>query len=432
MTTNNNQPHWLTIIGIGEEGYDLLTNEAKQKIDTARLLLGSERQLKLIPEPDNPSTTREHWPSPMMPRIEQLLREKPESTVIIASGDPLCWGIGRHLTKHCTKSELKIIPSVSILSRIAAHMHWPTTDIVSLSLCSQPLSAIENFLTPATKLVLLSASENSPQQVARYLIDNAFGQSEITILENLGAQSETITKRTVKELAETDIEFSSLNSLAIELKLSITNTEKTDNHTPQPGLPDDAFDSDGQLTKRQIRAITLAHLRPKPGELLWDIGSGSGSIAIEWLRTNLSFAHSETSPTIISPVNAIGIEKDPERLERARTNAARLGVPKLTLIEATAPNGLKDLPAPDAIFIGGGTSNPKILEIALASLKTGGRIVANAVTIEGESSLIEAFKTHGGELNKISVSSAESLGRFKGWRPQMPITQWIYHKKDQH
>lgn len=432
MTTTNNQQHWLTIIGIGEEGFDLLTNEARQKIEQARLLLGSERQLNLIPAPDNPSATRELWPSPMMPRIEQLLREKPESTVIIASGDPMCWGIGRHLAKHCTKSELKIIPSVSILSRIAAHMHWPTTEIKSVSLCSQPLSAIENYLAPGKKLVLLSATENSPKKVARYLMDNSFDQSEITILANLGAKSETITTTTVKELIENEIEVSPLNSLAIELKLSETSTDKTDNHTPQPGLPDNAFASDGQLTKRQIRAITMAHLRPQQGELLWDIGSGSGSIAIEWLRTNLYSKQIETTTANTAPLAAIGIEKDPVRLERARDNAARLGVPELTLIEATAPDGLEDLPAPDAIFIGGGTSNPKILKIALTSLKPGGRIVANAVTIEGEASLIEAFKEHGGELNKIAISSAESLGRFKGWRPQMPITQWVYQKIDQH
>lgn len=416
MTDKSNNHKWLTIIGCGTEGYDALTNHAKAVIVNAKHLLGSSRQLDLIPEDKSPQAIREIWPSPMMPRIKEIAEQKLKNTVIIASGDPQCWGIGQHFIEHILQEEFECLPSVSILSRIANIMNWPTATTPSLSLCSQPIEALSLYLQTNQNLILLSSGSETPLKVAELLIEKGFDQSEITVLENLGSKSETIKSTTADNISSIG-PFSALNSLAISLKAK----QKSSSLSCHPGLPDNSFEHDGQMTKQNMRAITLAHLRPAPGELLWDIGSGSGSIGIEWLRAGSLFKGNSCK--------AIGFEKNQARLERAQKNASNLGVPQLELILGNAEETILNAPAPDAIFIGGGITTPSLLEKALSALKPGGRLVANTVTIEGAAKLIDNYKSKGGNLSQIAISNADPVGHFNGMRPQMAITQWVFKKE---
>lgn len=401
---------WLTIIGIGEQGYQDLPTKAKIVLKSAKLLLASERQLALIPNDATPEAKREHWPSPMQPRLDSLKQQHPKSTVIIATGDPLCWGIAEHFSNHLSVEQLEIIPAPSIITLVAAKMHWPSAAIDSLSLCSQPIEVMARLLEPGKKLIILSASKSHPAEIASQLIEHGYSPSKVTILENLASTQESITHTTAKDLTN-QTNFNALTSLAITLIVEDGLTRLT----TAPGLPNDAFDHDGQMTKQNIRAITLAHLRPSTGEILWDIGCGNGSISIEWLRAAKN-------------TKAIGIEKNQTRIDRAKLNAIKLGVPELEIMKGTAPTVLSELPQPDAIFIGGGITAPKLLETALTALKPGGRLVANTVTIEGESQLLTAHHTNGGMLSRIALQQASPVGRFSGWRPAMPITQWVYNK----
>jgi len=415
MTNPPTKTKWLTIIGCGTEGYELLTTHAKAAIVNAKHLFGSSRQLDLIPEDKSPNAIREIWPTPMMPKIESLANEKPENTVIIASGDPHCWGISEHFSKHLNSDEFESLPSLSILSRVANIMNWPVATTASLSLCSQPFESLSRYLLPNSNLILLSTGKDTPEKVSQFLKDKGFGKSKITVLENLGSPSEVIKSTTAENITSL-APFNALNSLAIT-SIADENSTALSCH---PGLPDESFEHDGQMTKQNMRAITLAHLRPMPGELLWDIGSGSGSIGIEWLRAGSLL----NGP----PCKAIGFEKNQTRLERAKNNAADLGVPQLELVLGNAEEKILTAPNPDAIFIGGGITTPALLENALNALKPGGRLVANTVTIEGAAKLIEFYKEKGGHLSQIATSNADPVGHFHGMRPQMTITQWVYKK----
>lgn len=415
MTKQIQKTKWLTIIGCGTEGFNGLSQKAKETIETASYLFGSTRQLSLIEEEKSPNAVREIWPSPMMPRIEALAEQKPNNTVIIASGDPQCWGIGQHFSAHLNKEEFECLPSVSILTRTANIMHWPTATTPSISLCSQPLETLSLYFQQNQKVILLSAGKDTPEEVGQFLTEKGFGHSKITVLENLGNETESIKSANADNISAI-APFSTLNSLAIHLK---TN-DQTTSLSCHPGLPDNSFEHDGQMTKQNMRAITLAHLRPNPGELLWDIGSGSGSIAIEWLRAGTLF--------LGTPCKAIGFEKNQTRLERAQKNANNLGVPHLELILGNAEENILKAEAPDAIFIGGGITTPELLDNALNALKPGGRMVANTVTIEGAAKLIQNYKSHGGALSQIAMSNADPVGHFHGMRPQMSITQWVFKK----
>ncbi len=415
MIKQTQKNKWLTIIGCGTEGFNGLSQKAKETIEISNHLFGSTRQLSLIEEEKSPNAVREIWPSPMMPRIEALAEQKPNNTVIIASGDPLCWGIGQHFSTHLDKEEFECLPSVSILTRTANIMHWPTATTPSISLCSQRIETLSLYLQQNQKLILLSAGKETPEDVGQFLTEKGFGQSKITVLENLGNETETIKSANAETITSVG-PFSALNSLAIHLK----SNDQTSSLSCLPGLPNKSYEHDGQMTKQNMRAITLAHLRPNPGELLWDIGSGSGSIAIEWLRTGVFFMG--------TPCKAIGFEKNQTRLERAQKNAIDLGVPQLKLILGNAEENILKAEAPDAIFIGGGITTPGLLDNALKALKPGGRLVANTVTIEGAAKLIENYKNHGGSLSQIAMSNADPVGHFHGMRPQMSITQWVFNK----
>lgn len=410
MTAKPATHPWLTVIGITAAGYEELSTAAKATLNNATQIIGSQRQLDLVPEDIEGEAKRCPWPTPMAPKLEALKTEKPPGTVILASGDPMCWGIGEYFARQLANDEMHILPAVSVLSLIAARMHWPVAETASLSLCSQPLARLALLLAPGKNIILLPVNGRQPAEIAAYLTSRGYGKSLITILENLGGDDEQSRTMLAEELRE-EIEIGDLNSLAIALKKQKSGPALT----PAPGLPNEAFDHDGQLTRQNIRAITLAQLRPAFGELLWDIGMGNGSIAIEWLRAG-------------GNTRAIGIEQNKDRLDRALKNAENLGVPHLVAMNGKAPESLNDLEPPDAIFIGGGISAPGLLQKALDALKPGGRLVANTVTLEGEVALIKAKTSHGGSLMKFSIEEAEPVGRFQGWRPQMTITQWVLWK----
>ncbi len=257
------------------------------------------------------------------------------------------------------------------------------------------------------QVLALTSDSNGPAELARLLSGGGFGGSELTILEALGGNRERIRTATAEafDLGEID----ALNVVAIVVKAGpdariIART---------PGLPDAMFEHDGQITKREIRALTLSSLAPRRGELLWDIGAGSGSIAIEWMLADPS-------------LRAIAIERRHDRAARIRRNAASFGVPGLEVVEGEAPAALEGLPAPDAVFVGGGGA--ATLDAALSRLRGRGRLVANAVTLETEAMLLVRYATLGGELTRLAVTRTDAVGGRTGWRPALPITQWTWIK----
>jgi precorrin-6B C5,15-methyltransferase / cobalt-precorrin-6B C5,C15-methyltransferase len=394
---------WLSIIGIGEDGYEGLSPAARSLLDHAEILVGSDRHLALI---ETDSRERLLWTNPISNTIAEILSYRGRSVCILASGDPMWYGIGTTLIKQIPLDEITIIPTLSTISLVCARLGWAITEIETLSLCGRPVELVQAYIYPNARLLVLSADRHTPEIVAKILTDRGFGSSSFTILEHLGGAKERIVTVTAWEF--NSIPVADLNAIAIEC---IPNPAAK--ILPRIGLPDSAYLHDGQLTKHEVRAITLSALAPSGGELLWDVGAGCGSIGIEWMRTH--------------PRNrAIAIEKS--RTAYIAENAASLGTPNLEIIQGNAPTALENLPAPDAIFIGGGITNPRVLETCWDALRPYGRLVANVVTLEGEQILYTWQQKLGGTLTRISIERAEAIGSFLGWKPMMPVTQWVVRK----
>ena len=390
---------WLTLVGIGEDGYAGLGDGARQALDAAPCIVGSARQLALLPV--ELVGQRELWPSPFS--LEPLLARRGTPICVLASGDPLFYGVGASLARQLPADELRVFSAPSSVSLAAARLGWPLQELTVLSLVARPLAALQAQLFPGARLLLLSNDGDSPAAVADLLRERGFGPSRLTVLEHLGGASE----RRIDGLASawTLSRAADLNLLAVECVadadarlLPLT-----------PGLTDALYQHDGQLTKRDVRAISLARLAPQPGELLWDVGAGCGSIGIEWMRAHPG-------------CRALAIEADSGRQAHIQHNRDALGVPALQLVAGHAPEALVGLAAPDAIFIGGGVTVPGVLEQCWASLKQGGRLVANAVTLQSEAALVAWREQVGGELTRISVAQAQPLGGFDTWRSALPIT----------
>ncbi|WP_405119522.1 precorrin-6y C5,15-methyltransferase (decarboxylating) subunit CbiE [Pseudomonas leptonychotis] len=390
---------WLTLVGIGEDGYAGLGEAARKVLAEAQCIVGAARQLALLPA-DLPGQ-HELWPSPFS--LEPVLARRGTPVCVLASGDPLFYGVGASLARQLSAEEMRVFSFPSSVSLAAARLGWPLQEVTVLSLVARPLAALQAQLFPGARLLVLSNDGDSPAAVAELLRERGFGPSRLTVLEHLGGDQE----RRIDGLASDWMQarVADLNLLAVECVaaadarlLPLT-----------PGLPDDAYQHDGQLTKRDVRAITLARLAPQPGELLWDVGAGCGSIGIEWMRAHPS-------------CRALAIEADAGRQAHIQHNRDALGVPGLQLIAGRAPEALAGLAAPDAIFIGGGVTIPGVLEQCWASLKPGGRLVANAVTLQSEAALVAWREQVGGELTRISVAQAQPLGGFDTWRSALPIT----------
>ncbi len=398
---------WLSIVGIGEDGLEGLGTGARELIAKADIVFGGARHLALAA----PLIQGEAkpWPSPFATAVDAVLAMRTRQVCVLASGDPFFYGVGSVLASHVPPEETLVIPAPSAFSLAAARMGWPLPETLLVSVHGRALDRIRPHLCPGAHILALTSDADGPAALARLLADNGFGDSRITVLEALGGGSERIRTGLAKSFDIGDI--AALNLVAIE----VVAAPDARILAYTPGLADDLFEHDGQITKREIRSLTLSSLAPLRGELLWDVGAGSGSIAIEWMLAD-------------SSLRAIAIEADTARAARISRNAAAFGVPELEIIEGRAPQALAGLEAPDAIFIGGGASNEGVIDACIAALKTGGRLVANAVTLETESELLARQARLGGELVRIAVSRAEAIGNKTGWRPAMPVTQWVWRK----
>ena len=398
----------IALVGIGADGWPGLTPPARARIEMAGTILGGQRQLDLLP--DTIAAQRVPWPSPLRPVVAELVsRHRSRGLVVLASGDPMFFGIGRALVEEVGPQSLLVLPHPSSVSLACARMGWPVEDTDVVSLVGRPLASLTTSLHHRRRIMVLSNDAMTPTAVAGLLTDKGFGGSTLTVLDQLGAPQEARRQGIAQtwDAAPGD----PLNVLAVECLLS-----------PQgarlglvPGLADAAYEDDGQLTKREVRAVTISALAPAPGELLWDIGGGAGSIAIEWMRAHRA-------------CRAIVVESDQARAARIGRNAETLGVPGLRIEIGLAPGALAQLPCPDAIFIGGGLTTEGMLETAWAALGPGCRLVANAVTLESEALLGQWYARSGGELIRIATSRAKPVGSFTGWQQTMPVTLWSVAK----
>lgn len=395
----NNMASWLTVVGIGEDGFKGLGKNARHALLRATRIVGGQRQLDLLPACIRGE--RQLWPSPFS--LEPVLAQRGEPICVLASGDPMFFGVGASLARQVPNAEMLILPAPSSCSIAAARMGWPLQEVVTLSVVARPLAALNAQLFSGVRLLVLSNDGQSPTAIAALLRERGFGPSRLTVLEHLGGEAE----RRIEGVANdwSDPQIADLNLIAIEC-IAEPNTPRL---SRLAGLPDSAFQHDGQLTKRDVRAITLARLAPVPGELLWDVGAGSGSIGIEWMRAHPS-------------CRALAIEADEGRQLLIEHNRDALGVPGLQLIRGKAPQALAGLERPDAIFIGGGVTREGVLDTCWAQLKPGGRLIANAVTLQSEVTLMAWRERHGGELTRIHVAQAQPLGEFDTWRQALPIT----------
>ncbi|WP_329395925.1 precorrin-6y C5,15-methyltransferase (decarboxylating) subunit CbiE [Streptomyces lydicus] len=410
-------PDRLTVVGIGADGWAGLPAVSRQALCDAEVLIGGARQLALLP--DRCTGERVPWPSPLRPAVAGLLATYAGRRVcVLASGDPMFYGIGRTLTEVLAESAadsagsagarhpgLRVLPHPSSVSYACARLGWPVEDTEVVTLVGRPAENLLRALYDGHRLLVLSAGAGTPAEVAALLRAHGFGPTRMRVLEQLGGERERLTEGLAADWDAGPAD--PLNVLALDL----VRAPGTPPLSTVPGLPDTAYEHDGQLTKRHVRAATLAALAPAPGELLWDIGGGSGSIAVEWLRAHRG-------------CRAVSVERDAVRAERIGRNARSLGVPALRVVHGPAPAALAGLPTPDAVFIGGGLTAPGLLDACWEALPPGGRLVANTVTLESEALLAERYRRHGGELVRLAVSHAVPVGGFTGWRQAMPVTQW--------
>jgi precorrin-6Y C5,15-methyltransferase (decarboxylating) len=395
-------PAWLTVVGMGDDGFAGLGRAARRALLNASIVYGGDRHLAMLPA--RLRARREPWPRPF--DIARVLERRPTPVCVLASGDPMLFGVGATLARQLPPGELCVLPAPSSPSLAAARLGWPLQDVTTLSLVGRPFAALNAHLHPGARLFVLSSDGGTPAAIAALLAARGFGPSRMIVLERLGGAAERVTDRRADEwLDSTDSGMAPLNLVALECRGApgVRSLPLT------PGLPDDAYLHDGQLTKRDVRAIALARLAPRPGELLWDVGAGCGSIGIEWMRSHPA-------------CRAIAIEANPARQRFIEHNRDALGVPALQLVAGRAPHALEGLAAPDAVFIGGGVTVPGVLDACWQRVKSGGRLVANAVTVQSEAVILAWHERHGGALTRIGIAHAQPLGGFDAWRQALPIT----------
>ncbi|MBC3485088.1 precorrin-6y C5,15-methyltransferase (decarboxylating) subunit CbiE [Pseudomonas sp. SWRI50] len=390
---------WLTVVGIGEDGFNGLGKQARRALLGASRIFGSPRQLALLPR--CVVGERLLWPTPFS--LAPVLAQRGEPVCVLASGDPMFFGVGASLARQVPASEMRVLSMPSSCALAAARLGWPLQDVQVVSVVARPLAALNAHLHSGTRLFVLSNDGDSPAAIAAQLCERGFGPSRLRVFEHLGGTDEREVAGTAQDWPHTQV--AALNLVAIEC-LAAPDAPRL----PQvAGLPDSAFLHDGQLTKRDVRAITLARLAPLPGELLWDVGAGCGSIGIEWMRAHPA-------------CRALAIEADEGRQGFVEHNRDALGVPGLQLVRGKAPEALAGLEQPDAVFIGGGVTREGVLDLCWQRLRPGGRLVANAVTLQSELALAHFRERHGGELTRIHVAHAQPLGTFDTWRQALPIT----------
>lgn len=396
---------WLHIVGIGEDGMDGLLPATRAIVEAADVIIGGDRHHKLA---STVKAERLAWPSPFDALIGQLKSLRGRRVVVLATGDPLWFSVGARIGRAIDPAEIVYHPQLSAFQLASARMGWSMADVETLTVHGRPVEQMIAFIQPDARLLILTTGAETPAQIAGFLTERGFGSSRMTVLAAMGGAEE----QRFDGLAETwSHEVPAFNTLAVDCVAAPDAAL-----LPRvPGLADELFHHDGTMTKQEIRAATLAKLMPMRGALLWDIGSGCGSVAVEWMRA-------------ARYARAIGIEPRADRRAHAAANALALGVPKLELIDGEVPEALVGLEAPDAVFIGGGLSR-ETFDTAWAALRPLGRLVCNAVTLESEALLLDMHKTHGGQLVKLMVNRAEPVGKLTGWRPLMPVTQWSLVKR---
>ncbi len=394
---------WLSIVGVGEGGLDDLTPAARALIDTAEVLVGGKRHLAMVPEAGD-RQERLAWPSPFDTLAQEIAKRRGQRVCVLATGDPMTYGVGAKLARQFPIDEITILPSPSAFSLACARLGWSAPDTALLSIHGRPLETLHPAVQPGARLLVLTSGREAPAEVAALLRARGYGPSRMIALERMGGKQERRVEGRADDWPVGAVE--DFHTLAIECVAEPGAAPLS----TAPGLPDEAFRHDGQLTKREIRAATIAALAPVPDQLLWDVGAGCGSVAIEWMRA-------------AARARAVAVERKPERAALIAANAAALGTPLLQVVEGEAPAALDALDDPDAIFIGGGVSAAGLLDACWARLKPGGRLVANAVTLEGERALMTWREQSGGDLSRLAISRAEPVGGFTGWRPLMPVTQ---------
>jgi precorrin-6B C5,15-methyltransferase / cobalt-precorrin-6B C5,C15-methyltransferase len=392
----------VTVVGIGDDGWHGLTDGARAVLREAPAIVGGARQLALMP--DLPGR-RIPLPSPLLPQLDDLVAAHP-GLCVLASGDPMLHGIGATLARRPGIGQMRVLPAVSCVALACAQLGWAEHEVDVVSVVSRPVEVILPVVQPGARVLVLGRDGGTPTALAALLADRGWGATQMTVLEHLGGEAERA--RGPYPARSPDLgPFADLCVVALACE-----PDACDAVRPRvPGLPDGAYENDGQLTRREVRVLALAALAPGPGQLLWDIGAGSGSVGIEWMRAD-------------SRCRAVAVEARPDRAERIRRNAAHLGVPDIEVVAEAAPGALAGLPRPDAVFIGGGITTDGVLEACWEALPCGGRLVAHAVTVESEALLHQWRRAVGGELVKLALSYAGPLGGFTTWRPALPVTQW--------
>ncbi|MBE7209707.1 MAG: precorrin-6y C5,15-methyltransferase (decarboxylating) subunit CbiE [Gluconacetobacter diazotrophicus] len=395
---------WLSILGIGEDGLPGMTAAARTLLGRAELVVGGARHLAMAGSGIGGKVRP--WPSPMAAGIDAVLAERGRPVAVLASGDPFCFGVGTMLTRSLAAGEWRCIPAASAAALARSRLGWSEEQAALRSVCGRPVEALLAALRPGARLLVLSADESSPAAVAALLARHGYGRSRVHVLERLGGDEERIRCFVAEKGAPDDC--ARLNLLAIEAEAE----PRARRSFLSAGLPDAWFEHDGQITKREVRAVTLAMLRPSPGDLLWDLGAGSGSVGIEWMLRD--------------PRNrTVAVERRADRAAAATRNALAFGVPELDVIVADAAAVLPELPPPDAIFLGGGIADGALVEAARAALRPEGVLVANAVSVDGEAVLLAAQKRHGGTLRRLGVERLDRVGSMRAFRPAMTVTQWV-------
>jgi len=392
----------VTVVGIGDDGWDGLTETARTTLRQAPMIVGSTRQLALLPDL---GVRQQPLPSPLLSRLDELVASNP-GLCLLASGDPMLHGLGATLARRLGAARLRVLPAVSSVALACARLGWAEHEVDVVSVVSRPVEVVLPAVQPGARVLVLGRDGGTPAALARLLTDRGWGDSELTVLEHLGGEAERasgpLRAATMGDGAYADL---AVVALVCRPGPGVTVLPRV------PGLPDDAYESDGRLTRREARALALAALAPGPGQLLWDVGAGSGSIGIEWMR-------------IDARCRAVAVERRGDRAERVRRNATVLGVPDLEVVRGDAPAALSGLPRPDAVFVGGGVTAHGLLEACWERLGSGGRLVAHAVTIESEAVLHGWRQAAGGHLVRLAASHAGPLGGFTAWRPALPVTQW--------
>jgi precorrin-6Y C5,15-methyltransferase (decarboxylating) len=399
----------VTVVGVGADGWSGMPAHARHEVEQAEVLVGGRRHLAVVPDT---GAERVPWRAALREQLADLAgRHADRRLVVLASGDPLLSGVATTAVELLGAERVRVVPAVSSVALARARLGWSaeSTDVVSL--VGRDPAILRRHLSPGRRVIVLSGDGETPAAVGDLLSQAGYGASRMTVLSDLGGQDEAREERSASAWVGRDAP--GLNVVCVECRaLAGTPLRPT-----VPGLPDDAFEHDGQLTKRDLRASALARLAPVAGHLLWDVGAGAGSVAVEWMRTD-------------PRCRAVAVEAQPARAARIGRNAVLLGVPGLHVVTGRAPDALAELPAPDAVFVGGGASRPGVLEACWAALRPGGRLVVHAVTLETEHLLHAWYRDRGGELTRLVVERAEPLGGFSGWSPARAVVQWAVTKED--